>query len=271
MMLDYIFFAGLVLYFAALCVYTAGQVFKKENLQKTGWILFLCGAAVSFVYLAVRGFKAGRLPLSNQFEFAASFSWGIAVLMIFLHYRSKAEWLEVVGIMMTFLILSYAALQPREVTELMPALRSAWFGFHIGSAAFSYAAFMLAGGAGMRYLMIDRKDPEDERLENIDYFMYRLIAFGLILLTLTIVSGAIWAEEAWSSFWTWDPKEVWALITWIQYSIFIHLHLNRHKRGRFMAWYAVIGIPVVLFTFIGVNKLLPGLHSYAVLLMETLL
>ena len=166
---------------------------------------------------------------------------------------------------MTFLILSYAALQPREVTELMPALRSAWFGFHIGSAAFSYASFMLAGAAGIRYLLTVRKNPEDERLEQMDYFIYRLIALGLLLLTITILSGAIWAEEAWSSFWTWDPKEVWALITWILYAIYLHLRLGRRKTGTFMAWYAVIAVPVVLFTFIGVNTLLPGLHSYGAL------
>jgi len=96
----------------------------------------------------------------------------------------------------------------------------------------------------------------------MDYFIYRLIAAGLMLLTITILTGAIWAEEAWSSFWTWDPKEVWALITWILYAVYLHLRLNRKMRGRKMAVFAVIAVPVVLFTFIGVNTLLPGLHSY---------
>ena len=270
-MLDFLFFGGLVLYFAAMALMFVSMVFKIKKLRTAAWILFLLGAAVETAYLVIRGIKAGRLPLSNQFEFAASFSWGIAVMLIFMHYRLKIEWIDSLGTAMAFLILSYAALQPREITELMPALRSAWFGFHIGSAAFSYAAFMLAGAAGVRYLLSWRKNPQDPQLVKIDYMIYRLIAVGLLLLTVTILSGAIWAEEAWSSFWTWDPKEVWALITWILYAIFLHLRLGRRKSGVFAAWYAIIAVPVVLFTFVGVNTLLPGLHSYGVLIRGTIL
>lgn len=270
-MLDYVFFGGLVLYFLAMVLTFFGMVFKKEKISAFGWLLFLAGFALSTVYLVTRGIRAGRLPLSNQFEFAAALSWGIAVMLIFLHYHYQAEWIDAAAIAMTFLILSYAALQPREITELMPALRSAWFCFHIGSAAFSYAAFMLAGAAGVRYILTAKKNPEDERLETMDYFIYRLIAVGLLLLTITILSGAIWAEEAWSAFWTWDPKEVWALITWILYSVYLHLRLGRKKTGTFMAWYAVIAVPVVLFTFIGVNTLMPGLHSYGAVLRGILM
>lgn len=270
-MLDFLFFSGLVLYFAAMVGMFVAMVFKQKKLNTIAWYGFMLAAAVETAYLAVRGVKAGRLPMSNQFEFAASFSWGIAVILIFMHYKLKIEWIDSLGTAMAFLILSYAALQPREITELMPALRSAWFGFHIGSAAFSYASFLLAGAAGIRYIITHRKDPEDERLEKMDYMIYRLIAVGLLLLTVTILSGAIWAEEAWSSFWTWDPKEVWALITWILYAICLHLRLGRKKSGTFMAWYAIISIPVVLFTFIGVNTLLPGLHSYGSLISILLL
>ncbi len=269
--MDYLFFSGLIVYFASMVIQFVASVFKKETLKKVAWYLFMIGAILSTVYLVVRGIKAGRLPLSNQFEFAASFSWGIALLLIILHYAFPTEWLTPFGIFMTWAILFYAAMQPREITDLMPALRSVWFGIHIGSAAISYAAFMLAGGCGIRYLMIQKKDAEDDRLEQIDYFSYRLISIGLLLLTVTILIGAIWAEEAWSAFWTWDPKEVWALITWILYSIYLHLRLSRKKKGVFMAWYSIIAVPVVLFTFIGVNTLLPGLHSYGAVLLTSLL
>ena len=205
-MLDFTFFAGLVLYFLSMVGMFVAMVFHQKKLNTIAWYIFLAAAALETVYLIMRGVKAGRLPLSNQFEFAASFSWGIAVILIFMHYKLKIEWIDSLGAAMAFLILSYAALQPREITELMPALRSAWFGFHIGSAAFSYASFLLAGAAGIRYILTYRKNPQDERLEKMDYMIYRLIAVGLLLLTITILSGAIWAEEAWSSFWTWDPK-----------------------------------------------------------------
>jgi ABC-type transport system involved in cytochrome c biogenesis permease subunit len=270
-MMDFVFFAGLILYFIALVLQGIGQIFHREVLKKAAWFFFLAGFGISAIYLIWRGIKAGRLPLSNQFEFSSSFSWGIALVLIFLHYRTRTDWLDLIGILMTWIILIYAALQPREINELMPALRSVWFGIHIGSAAISYACFMLAGAAGLRYLLITRKNAEDDRLEQLDYFMYRLVAIGLLLLTVTIVIGAIWAEEAWSSFWAWDPKEVWALITWIVYAIYLHLRLARKKQGTAMAWYVFISIFIVLFTFIGVNTLLPGLHSYGTVKLAELL
>ena len=264
-MLDILFYAGIGLYFLAMILQFFGQVWNKENLQKISWSIYMMGFAAHTGYLLARGITAGRVPMSNQFEFAVMFSWGISTVLAFLHYRTGAGWLTPVGMIMAWGIYLYAALLPREIHELMPALRSVWFVSHIGSAAFSYSMFMLAGASGIRYLLISGKNPEDDRLEEIDYFIYRLIAIGLLLLTVTIVIGAIWAEEAWSSFWTWDPKEVWALITWILYAIGLHLRLNRNRRGRFMAWFAVVSVPVVLFTFIGVNTLMSGLHSYGAL------
>lgn len=262
-MLNVLFFGSLVLFFAALCLEFASLSFKKETLGKLAWYGFLGGFAALTIYLVARGVIAQRFPLSNQFEFGAAFAWGIALMLIVLRLRLKAEWLSAVAMPMTFLVLSYAALQPREITELMPALRSAWFVFHIGSAVFSYSSFVLAGCVGVRYLMLSRKSDADEfKLHQMDYLSYRLVALGFLLLTIVILTGAIWAEQAWSSFWTWDPKEVWALITWILYAVYLHLRLNRKHSGAKMAWFVIIAVPVVLFTFVGVNTLMPGLHSY---------
>ena len=260
-MLNAIFFAGLILYFVAALLEFVGMVFKKKPVTKAAWLLFLVGAGCNTVYLVVRGAVAGRLPLSNQFEFATAFAWGVAVMVIVIQTRFKAEWIRAAAIPMAFLILSYAALQPKEITELMPALKSAWFGLHIGSAVFSYAAFVLAGCGGLRWLLLNRKGLTGQ-LAQIDYLCYRLVALGFLLLTVVILSGAIWAEQAWSAFWTWDPKETWALITWILYAIYLHLRLRKKLSGKIMAWFVVIAVPVVLFTFVGVNTLLPGLHSY---------
>ncbi len=270
-MLDVLFFAGLVLYFIAMILQFLGASFKKEALLKYAWWIFIAGFAASTFYLVFRGVKAGRVPMSNQFEFAAMFAWGIALILIILKEKVNAGWLVTAAIPMVFLILSYAAFQPRGIKELMPALRSVWFVFHIGTAAFSYACFILAGAAGIRYLYAEKKNAGEAMLEDIDFMTYRLIALGLLLLTVTIVSGAIWAEQAWSSFWTWDPKEVWALITWLLYSVFLHLRLNRKWRGHRMAVFAIAAVPVVLFTFVGVNTLMPGLHSYGALGSGTLL
>ena len=261
--MNVLFFGSLLLYFAAAVLQFIGTLFKKDKVAKIAWLIFLAGLAAQTAYLVVRGVTARRLPLSNQFEFATAFAWGIALMLLIVRLRLKADWLSVAVMPMVFLVLSYAALQPREVTELMPALRSAWFGFHIGAAVFSYSAFIIAGCVGLRYLIVSRKGSADEfKLHQMDYLSYRMIALGFLLLTVTILSGALWAEQAWSAFWTWDPKEVWALITWIIYAVYLHLRLRGKRKGTVMAWYAMIAVPVVLFTFAGVNTIMPGLHSY---------
>ena len=262
-MMDILLFGTVALYFIASVLQFAAASFQKDGHRKASWIVFLVGLAAHTAYLVARGIVAHRLPLSNQFEFACAFAWGVGLLLMILSLHYKAPWMAVAAMPMAFMILSYAVLQPREVTELMPALRSAWFGFHIGSAVFSYSAFMLAGATGLRYLLMERKGNADAvKLRRMDHLSYRLVALGEFLLTVTILTGAIWAEQAWSSFWTWDPKEVWALITWILYAVYLHLRLRRKHSGRAMAWYVIIAVPVVLFTFAGVNTLMHGLHSY---------
>ncbi|MCI8566424.1 MAG: c-type cytochrome biogenesis protein CcsB [Lachnospiraceae bacterium] len=263
-MLNNVFFASIVCFFVTAVVQIGGTVFKKEKIAKTSWILTCVSTVVLTVYLVWRGVEAGRLPLANQFEFATAFAWGIAVMTIILHLKMQIDWLGAISMPAIFLMLSYAALLPRDITELMPALKSAWFGLHISSAVFSYAGFAIACFAGMRYLTNIGKGvrEDDVAMKKLDYLMYRMIAFGFILLTVVILSGCIWAEQAWSAFWSWDPKETWALISWIIYAIYLHLRINKKHSGRKMAIVAVVSMICVIFTFIGVNQLLPGLHSY---------
>jgi len=260
-----LFFAAFAVYALAVVLEFTGTAFKKEKLLKGAWFAFLAAFALHTAFLVVRGIAAKRLPLSNQFEFANAFAWGVALMLIVMRGRLKTDWLSVVAMPAALLVMTYAALQPMEIKDLMPALRSAWFGVHIGSAVLSYAAFVLAGCIALRYLLTAKKPDADERaLRQMDYLSYRMVAFGFLFLTVVILSGAIWAEQAWSAFWTWDPKEVWALITWIIYAVYLHLRLrSRGKEKRqFLAWYLVIAVPVVFFTFAGVNTFMHGLHTY---------
>ena len=258
-----LFFAAFALYALAVALEFAGTAFKKEKLLKAAWYVFLAAFALHSAFLVWRGIAAKRLPLSNQFEFANAFAWGVALMLIVMRGRLKNDWLSVAAMPATLLVMVYASLQPMEIKDLMPALRSAWFGVHIGSAVLSYAAFVIAGCISLRYLLAVKKGNADKRaLDQMDYFSYRMVAFGFLFLTVVILSGAIWAEQAWSAFWTWDPKEVWALITWIIYAVYLHLRLRMRKRGTAMAWYLVIAVPVVFFTFAGVNTLMHGLHTY---------
>ena len=259
-----LFYITLGLYFVAVVLQFSATAFKKEALKKAALAVFVGAFVLHSAFLIVRGVLAHRLPLSNQFEFATAFAWGVSLMLLFIRRKMRAEWLSVVGMPAAFLVLSYAALQPMEIRELMPALRSVWFGFHIGSAVFSYASFILAGCVGLRFLLMRRKNRQDDEgsLAQMDYLIYRLVGFGFLMLTVVILSGAIWAEQAWSSFWSWDPKETWALITWIIYAVYLHLRLRMKKDGPLLAWYVVIAVPVVLFTFVGVNTLLHGMHTY---------
>ena len=123
---------------------------------------------------------------------------------------------------------------------------------------------LVDGCIGLRYILVNKKGREEDslKLRQMDWLSYRLVALGVLMLTVTILTGAIWAEQAWSAFWTWDPKEVWALITWIIYIVYLHLRLRGKKQGTAMAWYVLIAVPVVLFTFAGVNTLMSGMHAY---------
>jgi cytochrome c-type biogenesis protein CcsB len=265
-MLDAVFFTAIACYFITMIVQFVSIAVKKDTLGKAAWYLSILSFTALTVYLAARGIEAGRLPLSNQFEFAASFGWGIGLFCIVMYLRTKQSWVLTFGLPAAFLALSYATFLPREIGELMPALRSAWFGLHIGSAVFSYSAFAMAGAVGIKYLIDDHKkeasDEKTARLDQLDYFSYRLVAIGFLMLTVVILSGCIWAEQAWSTFWSWDPKETWALITWIIYAIYLHQRMRKNWRGKRMAWFAIFAVIAVVFTFVGVNTLMSGLHSY---------
>ncbi len=258
-----LFFTAFALYGIAVILEFTGTAFKRDKFLKAAWIVFLAAFAVHLSFIVTRGIVAKRLPLSNQFEFANAFAWGVALMLIVMRPRLRTDWLSVVAMPATVLVMTYAALQPMEIHDLMPALRSAWFGVHIGSAVISYASFVIAGCIGLRYLITVKKENADERaLAQMDYISYRIVAFGFLFLTVVILSGAIWAEQAWSAFWTWDPKEVWALITWIIYAVYLHLRLRMKRKGAVMAWFLVIAVPIVFFTFAGVNTLMHGLHTY---------
>ena len=263
--MEIVFFAAIIIYFAAVVLQFLSVGFKKTSITGIARIAYIAAFALHTVFTVWRGISAKRLPLANQFEFASAFAWAAALLGFVLYAKLRQEWIFTACIPISFLMLSYAAFQPREITELMPALRSTWFGLHIGSAAFSYSSFAIAGGLGVRYLTILKKDadPSSTKMKQIDFLSYRMICVGFLLLSVVIVSGAIWAEQAWSTWWSWDPKETWALITWIVYAVYLHQRLRMKWAGKKMAWFAAIAFVFVIFTFAGVNVLLPGLHSYA--------
>lgn len=264
-----LFTAGMVLYLAAMVLYFVFLVMKNSKFAKIAGGVITGAFVLHTAALVVRGIGAGRLPLSNQYEFATSFAWGICLCFLVFLWKYKFQALGAFVTPVIFLIIGYAAMQSREVRDLMPALRSYWLGIHVSCAIISYGAFGVSFAVSLMFLLRRKMQgnsfweehiPEEKKLDMISY---RAVALGFLFLTFVIITGAIWAERAWGRYWSWDPKETWSLITWIIYAIYLHLRLSKGWRGKTVAIFAVVGFVCVIFTYIGVNTFIPSIHSYA--------
>ena len=259
----------MLLYFAAMILYFIFIAVQKEMISRIAIIIQGIGFVLHTAALICRGIGAGRLPMTNQYEFATSFAWGICLVRLIFILKFHFPVLGPFASPVMFLIIGYAAMQSKDVHELMPALKSNWLGFHVSTAIIAYGSFGVSFVLALIFLLrekiskggfLDRHIPDKEKL---DLISYRSIALGLLFLTFTIITGAIWAERAWGSYWSWDPKETWSLITWIVYAIYLHLRIRKGYEGKAAAIFAAIGFVCVMFTYIGVNTFLPGIHSYA--------
>ena len=259
----------MLIYFAAMILYFTFIAVKKDGIARIAVILQLAGLALHTIALICRAIGAGRLPLTNQYEFATSFAWGLCLVSLIFVIRFKFPVLGAFAAPVIFLIIGYAAMQSKAVHELMPALRSNWLGFHVSTAIIAYGSFGVSFVLSIIFLLRDKMrasgflDQHIPDKEKLDVISYRSVSLGLLFLTFTIITGAIWAERAWGSYWSWDPKETWSLVTWIVYAIYLHLRIRRGWQGRAAAIFAVVGFVCVMFTYIGVNTFLPGIHSYA--------
>ena len=263
-----LFTAAMIIYFAAMILYFVYIAVKKEKLSKAAVIVQICGLVIHTLALVCRGIGAGRVPLTNQYEFAASFSWGICLVSLIFIFKYKFPILGAFASPINFLIIGYAAMQSKEVHELMPALQSNWLVFHVSTAIIAYGSFGVAFVLSIIFLLRDRMQAKgflDQHIPNkekLDLISYRSTALGMLFLTFTILTGAIWAEKAWGSYWSWDPKETWSLVTWIVYAVYLHLRIRNSWKGKSAAVFSVAGFICVIFTYIGVNTFLPGVHSY---------
>ena len=264
-----LFTVTMLLYFAAMAVYFIYIAIKKQKTGNIAWFILLSGFVLHTAALILRGIGAGRLPMTNQYEFATSFAWGLSLVSLIFIRKYRFDVLGAFAAPVIFLVIGYAAMQSRDVHELMPALRSNWLGFHVSTAIIAYGSFGVSFAIAMVFLVRDRitagsfLDEHVPSKAKLDAIGYRAVSLGILFLTFCILTGAIWAERAWGSYWSWDPKETWSLITWLIYALYLHQRLRKGWKGRSAAIFAVIGFIAVLFTYIGVNTFLPGIHSYA--------
>jgi len=259
-LMDIFIYVVLFCYFASALLYWGGGKFHNSMAAKAALGLAILGCILHLAILVMRTALIGVLPLTNGLEFLLSFSWITVLLYLLMQTRYPIQSAAGIVMLISALLVSLVAILMKDqlgsVAPLMPALKSPWLTVHVVTAAVSYSAFALAAGLAVVQFFKTGQSIKDD-------YIYLLVGGGFALLSLSIVLGAIWAEQAWGRYWSWDPKETWALITWIIYAIYLHVYRSRDWPANTTRWMVIIGFGLVLFTFFGVNYLLPGLHSYA--------
>ncbi|WP_426115664.1 c-type cytochrome biogenesis protein CcsB [Massilia sp. PWRC2] len=238
----------------------------------------LCWAAVvlGWTGMMVRWYESyligsdvGHIPVSNLYEVFILFSMITAMFYLYYeaHYQTRQLGpfvLLVIAAAVGFLLWYTVSRDAADIQPLVPALQSWWMKIHVPANFVGYGTFALAAMVGAAYLLKSHGYLVDRlpALEVLDDVMYKAISVGFAFFTVATILGALWAAEAWGGYWSWDPKETWALIVWLNYAAWLHMRLMSGLRGRVAAWWALIGLVVTTFAFLGVNMFLSGLHSY---------
>jgi len=267
----------------AMVTYFLALYQKSEFTGKVASSMVWAAAAFGFIGMMVRwresyliSFDYGHIPVSSLYEVFILFI--VMTALIYLYYEQKYKTRTLGGFVM--MVISAAVLfvlwyifdkEAHVIQPLVPALKSWWMKIHVPANFVGYGTFSIAAMVGLAYLVTAKaaeKNPKSSfvkrmpSLELMDDLMYKNIALGFAFFTIATVLGAMWAAEAWGGYWSWDPKETWALIVWLNYAAWLHLRMTKGWRGAPMAWWALVGLLVTTFAFLGVNMFLSGLHSY---------
>ncbi len=267
------------LFLVAPVAYFAGVLTRSEFPQKLGTAFTWLASGAGLVGLLVRWWESylispevGRIPVTNLYEVFVLFAFTTGLIYLYYEYRYQTRALGgfvglIIAASIGFLLWYHFVQGAYEIDPLIPALQSWWMKIHVPTNFVAYGAFAIAAMIGVAYV-IQARNPEAwarrglPSAEVMDDLMYKNIALGFAFFTIATILGALWAAEAWGGYWSWDPKETWSLITWLTYAGWLHLRFTKGWRGTPMAWWAIIGLFVVTFTFLGVNIFLSGLHSY---------
>jgi len=266
------FYLAFVCYFVSMIAHFFTFWKQKEKSGRFGKSALLTGFALQMAGLIIRGVHARFMPITNMYESLNFFSAAIVLAYLIVERKFHNRVFGVFILPLVFLLMAFSSLPStsKEAVPLIPALQSQWLVWHVALSFIGEAAFAVAFGASIMYLIRERA-PEGSFAARtfpsaaaLDTVIYRAIAAGFPIFTLgALIFGAVWAKYAWGDYWTWDPKETWALITWIVYALFLHVRVSRGWKGRTTAWISIVGFLFTLFTLFGVNYLLSGLHSYA--------
>jgi cytochrome c-type biogenesis protein CcsB len=269
---------NLVFFYAAIAVYllsAAGYIAyftrpeKKRTADASLWTAFL-GFVLHFIYFILRWSESGRMPVTSFFEAINALGMGIMLVFLVMELRYRIPALGTFILPLALLLMAPAALVSGRIEGLNPILRSAWLGVHTSLAVLGDAAFAFAFIVSVMYLMQERQLKQRHLgtifhrlppLDVMDTISYRALSIGWPLFTLGMVTGSIWAESAWGSYWSWDPKETWSLIVWVVYLVLLHLR-TIGWRGRKMAYLSIAGFVFVLISFFVVSRTGAGKHTF---------
>jgi cytochrome c-type biogenesis protein CcsB len=264
------------LFFLSTLFYWGGLVTRSDFGASVGSKLCWAAVVLGFTGMLVRWYESylvgadiGHIPISNLYEVFILFSLITASFYLYYeeHYATRQLGpfvLLVISAAVGFLLWYTISREASEIQPLVPALQSWWMKIHVPANFIGYGTFSLAAMVSVAYLLKSKGVLADRlpSLEVLDDVMYKAIAVGFAFFTIATILGALWAAEAWGGYWSWDPKETWALIVWLNYAAWLHMRLMKGLRGHIAAWWALVGLLVTTFAFLGVNMFLSGLHSY---------
>jgi cytochrome c-type biogenesis protein CcsB len=281
-------FACFLLFFAMLTYWLSLYLPKNNSIFLIARIFTFLSNILLSVTLLLRWINESYFPLSNLYESLIFLSWSISTIHLFIEYQTKSRLIGSISTPVLFLLSGFSTLtlpiDMQKALPLVPSLQSNWLMMHVSMMMVSYATLIIGSLFSILYLAfyyfsinknnvfntLDNKgniiqafnSSKNSLLETIDIWSYRIIGLGFPFLTLGIISGAVWANEAWGSYWSWDPKETWALITWLVFATYLHSRLLKGWQGKNASLLGSFGFFVIWICYLGVNFLGKGLHSY---------
>jgi len=263
---------ALICYLAATAGFMVGRAPANVRRSRQATIALALGAALQTAALATSGVRAGNIPVTDFAQSVCFLSWLTALAGLILIVRFRIAVIGGFVAPAVFVATAVAAVTIRRQQLRIPeALRSAWLPVHVTLAFVGFALFLLAAAVSVVYLIFERRlkakrplAPADERapsLEKLDRINYRLLSWGFLMLTLAIITGAIWADATWGHFWSWEPQESWSFIIWLMYAGLLESRLTAGWRGRRVAALTIVVLTLLIGSFVGVSLLNPGKHG----------